>query len=241
VSHNYAGFVDPSKAQTVAQVTLRIDGERLEVAKTIIIMNPSVLTRKKGYIQLLSSTSRRLRRQSSGVLVGDFVISNIEPEPITFSHAREELAFCDPRRGSTSRDTPLDTIFQAVAGRQPSPRAGPRPQPPRGTGVLAARESIEGRLSLDESRFAGDICGVTFRLFGQAERGLRVFASLHFQVRANPYLTRPVNDSATRAFLAELVQKRLVSDAQMISLEDLYRLEREGKISRGPKGWEVLR
>jgi hypothetical protein len=43
----------------------------------------------------------------------------------------------------------------------------------------------------------------------------------------------------TKRFLAELIRHKLVADPRVITDEDLYRLEQQGRIHRTVKGWEV--
>ena len=240
VSHTYAAFVDQTKPRTAAHVTLRVSGEPAEVWKTIVIANPSALTRQRGYVQALATTSRRLRRQHEGGLVGEFAISNLETSRITFTGAQEEQLFCDPAKGSRLVATSLATIVDGVIARQSISGTALTANMGRNA-ELGGRQSMKGRLTFQQSRFPSDVCGVTFRLSGRTGQGLRAYASLHFQVRPNPTLTRSVKDPRMRGFLADLVKRGLAPPSRIVSHEDLYRLEREGRISRTSTGWEVLR
>lgn len=106
--------------------------------------------------------------------------------------------------------------------------------------VVPASQVHEGFLTIGAAEVPQGVCGIGYHLTGRTPSGLAARASLYFEVRENPFLTRRLTDPAMRRFLVEVARRGLVPDRARITTEDLYRLERQGKVRRTAAGWEVL-
>jgi hypothetical protein len=96
----------------------------------------------------------------------------------------------------------------------------------------------EGFLTIDTTQVPQGTCEVGYHLKGASQSGRPAYANLYFTVRDNASLRSRVNDGGTRTFLLELYRRGLVRGAT-VTQEDLYRLERRGKIQRTSRGWEI--
>lgn len=154
----------------------------------------------------------------------------------------------DKPKGVKGKSTaPLSAPLTVQAARASNPVATPTfpsiPHPPgaeSGFVVVPAGHVHEGFLTLEASKIDSGICNVAYHLLGETASGLRAYASLYFEVRANPALTGEVKDKTLAQFLETVLDRGWISDPTFISHEDLYRLEQEGKIRRTPAGWEVI-
>jgi hypothetical protein len=252
-SHNYENAVAATKPYSIVTATVSARGIEAKTRKSVSIPNPAYLTRKRGYVQPAVSTSHELWKRGKE-LVGDFSMRNHEEESMVFDQARLEEQFCDPKEKSKLYKIPLESVFKSMTPSQPIGQPAPRPAvqnigpgangvPPtvaaKGPVVIPSQNFITGRVTFTEDQFIPEVCGVAYHLRGKTKSGLATYASLYFQVRTNPLLTQKV-DGKTSAFLSDLIKRKLVTDPEFISLEDLYRLEHAGKIRRGLSGWEVI-
>ncbi|HEV8631010.1 MAG TPA: hypothetical protein VGV61_11890 [Thermoanaerobaculia bacterium] len=110
--------------------------------------------------------------------------------------------------------------------------------PLSGVVVIPAETTHQGFLTLDVTQIPPGVCNVGYHLIGTSQSGRPAYASLYFEVRDNPALRRHVSDAATRTFLLDLNRRGLVRGAT-VTQEDLYHLERRGKIRRTSRGWEI--
>lgn len=127
----------------------------------------------------------------------------------------------------------------AVANPVFPPIPGP-PGPESGFVVVPAQHTHQGFLTVRADSMDSKTCNVAYHLLGETLSGQRTYASLYFEVRENPALVSQVKDKDLSIFLKALLDRGLVPDLSFISHEDLYRLEKEGKIRRTPTGWEVI-
>jgi hypothetical protein len=115
--------------------------------------------------------------------------------------------------------------------------------PPAATSTsvrLGAGQEHRGFVSVRQAELPADVCGLAYHLSGRTAGNLPAYASLYFRARSNPELAAPVADAAMRSFLDE-VSRRFATGRPVISQEDLYRWEQEGKVKRSVNGWEVVR
>jgi len=128
----------------------------------------------------------------------------------------------------------------STVGKPVFPPIPPPPGAESGFVVVPAGHTHEGYMTLDAANLDSKTCGVAFHLVGETLGGLRAYASLYYETQENPSSVSPLKDKPLVSFLKKLLDRGLVSDPTIISHEDLYRLEQEGKIRRTPAGWEVI-
>jgi hypothetical protein len=237
VSHDYASSIDPAKPYVQLEATLTLPGQRAAARKSVTLRSTPYFNRRKGFVRPRVTTSRSFRKMGKS-LSGDFRIRSLEEETIDFGEAREELQFCDPKRRAKFRSVPAASVLAGATGFE---AGAPQSQGAGGAKrfLLAPKREIKGRVSLQEKDVPPEICGFAYHLLGKTKSGLRARASLYFEARPNLPLARKVTDEGTKRFLAELIRRKLVADPRVITDEDLYQLEQQGRIHRAVKGWEV--
>ncbi len=119
------------------------------------------------------------------------------------------------------------------------PPIPPPSGPDSGFLVLPAESTHSGHLTLAARDFDPAVCAIAYHLLGESLGGQRVYASLYYEVQPNPATSGKLKDPALATFLYKLIQLGLVADSTHITHEDLYRLERTGKVRRTAAGWEV--
>jgi hypothetical protein len=139
------------------------------------------------------------------------------------------------RLDGSSRSRGLATL-PTVPGRPGGPATPVIPS--SGVVVIPGGQMHEGFLTIDTTQVPQGTCEVGYHLKGASQSGRPAYANLYFTVRDNASLRSRVTDGGTRTFLLELYRRGLVRGAT-VTQEDLYRLERRGKIQRTSRGWEI--
>lgn len=208
VSHYYGDRIDLDGLTTTFEAVLRIprfDQESLVARKTVTIWNHYQFNKRRGMIQPRAETSQRLKKEGDQ-LVGEYVIKNLEDDPITISTTQLEFQYCDPKRNSTTET--IDNLLDTIDG----------------------QEEIKDQIELAASDLTDEVCGVAYHLIGNTTSGIKAYVSLYFEVQPNPQMVNVVTDQAMIDLMNSIFEQGLVDDPDQITDEDLDRLVLEGKI-----------
>ena len=190
----------------------------LTAHETVTLWNTYALTRKRGIIRLpveagenQQQASGGNRQQSNGDWSGTFTVTNPEDGPILFTISQITLQPCDP--DAELIQLPEEAIALEVPGGQ----------------------QVTQEVLVPAGQLSDDICGVEASLAGQDQWKHPAHTSAYFTIRHNPAMVRPVDDEALRQVLNQVAgEEGWVEDPLHITVEDLYRLAREGKIVYPP-------
>lgn len=208
VSHSYRDSLDINQSFTNFQAELRIrqqDQTDLVASKTVTVWNMYFFGKLDGMIEPPSLTSQQLKADGD-LLHGQYMIKNLENEPIQIVGTKLETQPCNIEEGSGYAD--VDNFISTIE----------------------ARQEINGEISLPVTSIAPDICGLTYHINGNTPSGIKVSLPLYFQVRSNSQMLVPVTDVALSSQLNQLAEQGLTADRDEITEEELYQLEREGSL-----------
>jgi hypothetical protein len=208
VSHSYKEALLPERERVSFQaaVTLRLpDGTSLQAPKTVSIWNAYAGSRKHGLIQPLLTYDPELI-SSDAQLVGKYTLRNLEEAPIVFTRRRVDLQPCDPELD------PDPASWEAISL------------------MIEPGAALEDSLVLDAALVPEHVCSVELHLAGEFGPVDRVAADLYFEIKRDPLSFAQVTDPATLATLADVVERGLVEDPDLISDEELYQLSHAGMV-----------
>ncbi|MBI4584966.1 MAG: DNRLRE domain-containing protein [Planctomycetes bacterium] len=197
-----------------AKVTVKPAGAPEMLAqKTVALVNLYAWNKRRGFIRPPVEWEENLKPFGQN-LIGDYTLTNLEDEPVTFTSRRLEARPCDARQ---------DPRPAAFAAQDFSLYLGPG-------------ETIESAVVIPANAVPGDICGVAVHMSGQTASGLPASASLYFTARQNPFLIEPERDYDMLRALNTVASSGLVADPNRIGDEDFHRLAREGEIELPLRG-----
>ncbi|MGH2395649.1 MAG: hypothetical protein ACRDFW_01395 [bacterium] len=220
-SHDYGNHIVIDRPYTVFQAKVGIANVKSSARKTVTIWNNYHFQKKRGYIQPQVRTGIRLRR-SGKLLIGDYSIRNREPDPLYIQSTTLEYQPCHPDKESQ---------YQAASPSIFNPAPG---QPV----VVAPNQFLRDQVTLNPEKMPGEACGVLIHFQGRTGKW-PTYGSLYFEIKANPIMRQRIKDRTILTFLNQIARLKLVPKTT-ISMEDLYRLEKEGRIERYFNSWQIV-
>ena len=258
-SYNYGGFLNHNLYANKFTVSINVsllDGENIEVKKTVDILNGYVLNKQR---QLLQPYVKADTVIQGGLSKGVFLINNPEPEDISFESSQREDVPCDSN--TLSEFFPVEPLFSfldaesefkgvvdlpfnvigmpvTVSGSQlgqggfisPLDQGITRNYPP--SQELPNLPSQDNFYPVRTTSSPNGLCGINFHLLGQSESGRKAVISLHFRADENPFTSRVIGSKEVNNLLNKLVEEGKVRNPNVITGEELYELELEGEFDR---------
>jgi hypothetical protein len=209
VAHSYRDSLSPDEVRSTfqASVIVRESGRPdLGSRKTITLWNPYVLSKERGIIQPHVDTDGALALVGGNV-VGEYSIENIENDPLSFASRQIEFQQCDPN--NDPKLLPSEAITLTIPG----------------------RTKITQRIEVVPSMMFENACGIAIHLLGKDGRQRTTVASAYFDISRPDELAPEETDPAMIRVLRKIVAENLLPNTDLITAEQLRRLELEGKIS----------
>jgi hypothetical protein len=208
VVHDYLASLsnsEPLANFTVSVTVLREDGTAATASSTIGLWNQYAANRLRGRLQPPTSASVTLDNATAQFSV-EALVSNLEQDGVRFTHRRVELQPC-----ATSVSS-LRVIDDAIDF------------------SVAARQAASLAVSFPVSAATATYCSLAIHLQGSGANNLPAWASAHVPLPGRD-VKYAVEGTALTALLQRAVSEGWVTDASVVTEEDLQRFVVEGRIS----------
>ena len=218
VTHDYGGRPQKSNfASFVVRVDVRsAEGDVLTGRSALTISNPGYRDlSQKGIVGLMVSLSPRFPQlESDGRVVQKARLWHIMPEPVVIEHATMTQYY----RGAVGQTPRTEVDVAGLLGT---------------TTIPPGKNGIEVTASLDAAA-QPEVFSVTYNLTGKSADGLPVMGAFSV-MRPPPKPTAESSDPVTDPLLkAEIVAARHILGKDVVNLEDIKHLSREGAFAGLP-------
>lgn len=209
LSYDFSDSIDRNKSFSTFDISLAVispSSEPRTVERTITVWDLYSTSKSQGLIRPVVTNEDSIFENETNY-IGRFQIENFEPEKILFTSNEIELQSCKSELGS--QFLPKQNINLE----------------------LSASGKSNHSLTLSKSAVDANICSIGFHLQGSTESNIDAYASVFFDIKQNPFLTRRVVDSQFVDLLNSLVSQGLVKNEFEITEEEFFDLVRSGVIS----------
>lgn len=241
LQHDYRPAMNHRNRETRFDTRLIDQRGNVVEARILTIASPIAMSREMGFVQA-EMVPPRVEALSCPVRV-EAVITNHEPETVTYTRFLRTFQPCMPGEAPIVQDTDLETAVGSGVIREGIARPGvlgnrrQRAQP----GLLELRSGRSTRLQYTiPCEKAANMCVASWTLVGRTHDGRKAYADFHAEIGRNSFRAEASSRQMTQ-FLNELITEGLVANPDQISSDTLRTLALEGHITQTPDGWEVIK